>query len=151
MFSKSPKWAYYSREYTTQRSILLFTWLFNYLKKSRKVLHSQENQEPEEYKEYEYARNYYFHWKYESIYNVNFNNLRTKVYMSKLFKGVYYYLAIPLNEHTIQGSTLIKGAYYLRKYGVQKGHLLFCILHHKTHNEISMPYMMAVTAISVRI
>ena len=37
--------------------------------------------------------------------------------MSTLFKGVYYYVAIPLIEHTIQGSTLIKGAYYLRKYG----------------------------------
>jgi len=40
--------------------------------------------------------------------------------MSTLFKGVYYYLAIPLTEHTIQGSTLIKGTYYLRKYGNAK-------------------------------
>ena len=37
--------------------------------------------------------------------------------MSTLFKGVYYYLAILLIEYTIQGSSLIKGAYYLRKYG----------------------------------
>ena len=37
--------------------------------------------------------------------------------MSTLFKGVHYYWAIPVNEHTIQGSTVIKGAYYLRKYG----------------------------------
>ena len=38
--------------------------------------------------------------------------------MSTLFKGVYYSLAIPVAEYTIQGSTLIKGAYYLRKYGM---------------------------------
>ena len=38
--------------------------------------------------------------------------------MSTLFKGAYYYLAISLTEHTIQGSTLIKGAYILRKYGI---------------------------------
>ena len=37
--------------------------------------------------------------------------------MSTLFKGVYYFLAIPVDEHTIQGSIVIKGAYYLRKYG----------------------------------
>ena len=37
--------------------------------------------------------------------------------VSTLFKGVYYFLAIPVAEHTIQGSTLIKGAYYLRNYG----------------------------------
>ena len=45
--------------------------------------------------------------------------------MSTLFKGVYYYLAIPLTEHTIQGSTLIKGAYYSRKYGIQMIHKSF--------------------------
>ena len=44
--------------------------------------------------------------------------------MSVLFKGVYYYSDFPLNEHTIQGSTLIKGAYYLRKYGSGKMKLL---------------------------
>ena len=32
MFSKSSKWAYYSREYTTQGSILLFSWTSNHLK-----------------------------------------------------------------------------------------------------------------------
>ena len=36
--------------------------------------------------------------------------------MSTLFKGVYYYLAILLTEYNIQGSTLIKEAYYLREY-----------------------------------
>ena len=40
--------------------------------------------------------------------------------MSTLFKGVYYFLAIPGVEHTIQGSIVIKGAYYLRKYDIQK-------------------------------
>ena len=37
--------------------------------------------------------------------------------MSTLFKGVYYFLAILVDEHTIQGSIVFKGAYYLRKYG----------------------------------
>ena len=32
MFSKSSKWAYYSRDYTTQGSILLFSWTSNHLK-----------------------------------------------------------------------------------------------------------------------
>ena len=32
MFSESSRWVYYSREYTTQGSILLFTWISNHLK-----------------------------------------------------------------------------------------------------------------------
>ena len=34
-----------------------------------------------------------------------------------LFKGVHYYLGLPLPAPTNQGGKLFKGVYYLRKYG----------------------------------
>ena len=36
----------------------------------------------------------------------------------KLFKGANYYLDFLLDAQTIQGSAVIKGAYYSRKYGI---------------------------------
>ena len=40
--------------------------------------------------------------------------------MRKLFKGANYYLDFLLDAQTIQGSAVIKGAYYSRKYGISK-------------------------------
>ena len=52
--------------------------------------------------------------------------------MSILFKGVYSQLAITLTEHTIQGSILFKGAYYLRKYNI----CLTALSRHHLHTKM---------------
>ena len=44
--------------------------------------------------------------------------------MRPLFKGVHYYLVMPLPAPTNQGGTVFKGEYYLRKYGIWHCHIL---------------------------
>ena len=50
-----------------------------------------------------------------------------------LFKGVYYFLEVPLSEYIIQGSTLFKTVYFKEKGYVKFSQSTHVLLHEMTN------------------